>query len=184
MKQVEWRLKEMGLLVVSAYAKTYHSLLGLLHSSTYAATVTSLQCSLSNCTITSNASSQIESATWEDVFVLVSDKPESLHRPTAKASPALHPYLLVTSEKARMAHSHSHSRDHGHDHAEHDHSHDLEPALQSSLYSKIAFEEIITLNEFTPKSGAAIVKKEWNQRLDDSLTLNSDADEQLLMHVP
>ena len=77
---------------------------------------------------------------------------------------------------------HGHGHSHGHD--EHDHSHDLTPALQSNLYKQIEFEKIITLNEAEPKSGAAIVKKTWAQRLDDSLELESDADEQLLMHVP
>lgn len=82
---------------------------------------------------------------------------------------------------------HHHSHDHGHDHshADHDHSHDLEPALQSSLYPKIEFDNIVTLNETKPKSGAAIVRKTWAQRLDDFPELASDADdEQLLMHIP
>ena len=82
------------------------------------------------------------------------------------------------------SHDHGHGHGHGHSHDAHDHSHDLEPALQSNLYSKIAFDDITTLNESTPASGAAIVKKEWSQRLDDNITLDSDADEQLLMHIP
>ena len=82
-------------------------------------------------------------------------------------------------------HDHEHggqSHDHGHD--EHDHSHDLEPALQSLLYQQIDFDKIVTLNEAQPRSGAAIVKKTWAQRLHDSPELQSDADEQLLMHIP
>jgi hypothetical protein len=80
---------------------------------------------------------------------------------------------------------HHHSHDHGHGHTEHDHSHDLEPALQSSLYAKIEFDNVTTLNEKTPKSGAAIVRKTWAQRLDPTPELASDDDdEQLLMHVP
>ena len=73
---------------------------------------------------------------------------------------------------------------HGHGHDEHDHSHDLEPALQSNLYKQIDFESITTLNEAEPRSGAAVVKKTWAQRLDDAPELESDADEQLLIHVP
>ena len=80
---------------------------------------------------------------------------------------------------------HGHNHSHGHDHAEgHDHSHDLEPALQSNLYKQIDFDKIITLNEAEPRSGAAIVRKEWAERLNDQPCLESDADEQLLMHVP
>jgi hypothetical protein len=88
-----------------------------------------------------------------------------------------------------MAHNHSHNHDHydGHgpvEHGDHDHSHDLEPALQSSLYSHIDFDAITTLNEETPRSGARIVQKTWSDRLNDTPILNSDADEQLLMHIP
>ena len=87
-----------------------------------------------------------------------------------------------------MAHNHSHNHDHydghGHDHGDHDHSHDLEPALQSSLYKQIDFDAINTLNEEIPRSGASIVKKTWTERLNDTPILNSDADEQLLMHIP
>ncbi|KIW31710.1 uncharacterized protein PV07_03310 [Cladophialophora immunda] len=84
-------------------------------------------------------------------------------------------------------HYHDHDHDHGHGHGgghEHDHSHDLEPALQSNLYKQINFEGVITLNEAEPRSGAAIVQKSWDERLNDQPILESDADEQLLMHVP
>lgn len=82
-------------------------------------------------------------------------------------------------------HHHDGHTDHDHgDHHGHDHSHDSEPALQSNLYQQIDFDGIVTLNEAHPKSGAAIVKKTWAQRLDDEPELASDADEQLLMTVP
>ncbi|KIW09801.1 hypothetical protein PV08_11902 [Exophiala spinifera] len=80
-------------------------------------------------------------------------------------------------------HSHGDSGGHGHEHG-HDHSHDLEPALQSNLYKQINFESIITFNEAEPRSGAAIVQKTWDERLNEQPILESDADEQLLMHVP
>lgn len=84
-----------------------------------------------------------------------------------------------------MSSHHDHDHDgHGHGHGHDEHSHDLEPALQSNLYKQIDFEGITTLNEAEPKSGAAVVKKTWAQRLDDAPELESDADEQLLMHVP
>jgi hypothetical protein len=84
-----------------------------------------------------------------------------------------------------MSSHHHHDHDgHGHGHGHDEHSHDLEPALQSNLYKQIDFESIITLNEAEPRSGAAVVKKTWAQRLDDAPELESDTDEQLLMHIP
>jgi len=80
-------------------------------------------------------------------------------------------------------HRHDHGG-HGHGYDEHDHSHDLDPALQSNLHQQIDFDGITTLNEAEPKSGARIAKKTWAQRMDDSPELESDADEQLLMHIP
>jgi hypothetical protein len=81
-------------------------------------------------------------------------------------------------------HHYHHHEGHDHSHGHDDHSHDLTPALQSLLYQQIDFEGINTLNEAQPKSGAAIVKKTWAERLNESPELQSDADEQLLMHVP
>lgn len=75
------------------------------------------------------------------------------------------------------------AHDHHHDH-EHDHSDDITPALQSSLYQQINFDEITTLNESTRDAGKAIVKKTWAERLSAEPELASDADEQLLMTVP
>lgn len=84
-----------------------------------------------------------------------------------------------------MSHPHSHGHDdHDHSHGSHDHSNDLTPALQSSLYSQIDFDKIITLNESEPGSGMAVVKKVWEDRLDPKPELISDADEQILMMVP
>jgi RNA polymerase I-specific transcription initiation factor RRN6 len=84
-----------------------------------------------------------------------------------------------------MSHDHSHGHDgHDHSHGGHDHSNDLTPALQSSLYSQIDFDKIITLNESEPGSGIAVVKKSWEERLDPKPELISDADEQILMMVP
>ncbi|KUJ18095.1 DUF1000-domain-containing protein [Mollisia scopiformis] len=74
--------------------------------------------------------------------------------------------------------------DHGHDHAEHDHTDDITPALQYSLYQHINFDDITTLNESEAHSGKAIVKKTWTERLEMEPELESDADEQLLMHIP
>ncbi|KAF8544069.1 PITH domain-containing protein [Trichophaea hybrida] len=61
---------------------------------------------------------------------------------------------------------------------------DLTPAIQSSLYRHIEFDKIVTFNEATPGSGKAIIKKTWDERLDVTTILESDADEQLLIYVP
>ncbi|KAF3480278.1 protein of unknown function DUF1605 [Arthroderma uncinatum] len=82
-------------------------------------------------------------------------------------------------------HHHGHGHGHGcHDEAGHDHSNDVVPAVQSLLYKQVDFDKIVTLNESEPKAGAAIVKKPWDQRLEVEPQLESDADEQLLMHIP
>lgn len=73
---------------------------------------------------------------------------------------------------------------HHHHHGEHDHSDDITPALQFSLYQHINFDEIETLNEADFGSGKAIIKKTWAERLTEEPELRSDADEQLLIHIP
>lgn len=75
---------------------------------------------------------------------------------------------------------------HGHDHSEgaHDHTDDLTPALQNHIYEQIDFSAINTLNESISRSGSKIVQKTWTERLEPDPELKSDADEQLLMHVP
>lgn len=84
-----------------------------------------------------------------------------------------------------MSCEHEHHGHSGHSHGDgHDHSHDLEMALQSNLYKQIQFDQIRTLNEAESGSGAAIAQKEWRDRLQDNPVLESDADEQLLMHIP
>ncbi|KAM4060624.1 PITH domain-containing protein [Hirsutella rhossiliensis] len=82
-----------------------------------------------------------------------------------------------------MSHCHDEHAGHGHEH-EHDHSDDITPALQSSLYEQISFDDITTLNESRRDAGKAVVKKTWAERLDAEPELVSDADEQLLMTVP
>lgn len=79
---------------------------------------------------------------------------------------------------------HSHGHGHGHDHGAHDHSDDITPALQNHIYQQIDFSAINTLNEAIPRVGSKICQKTWDQRLDPEPELSSDADEQLLMHIP
>jgi hypothetical protein len=76
-------------------------------------------------------------------------------------------------------HCHDENCAHGHDHSD-----DVAPALQYSLYQHIDFDQVITLNEAVTGSGAAILKKAWDDRMEEEPELESDADEQLLMHIP
>jgi hypothetical protein len=87
----------------------------------------------------------------------------------------------------KMSHCHNEHDYHDHDHSEgaaHDHTDDLTPALQNHIYEQIDFSAINTLNETEPRSGSKIVQKTWTERLNPEPELKSDADEQLLMHVP
>lgn len=86
-----------------------------------------------------------------------------------------------------MSHCHDEHDHHGHDHSEgaaHDHTDDLTPALQNHIYDQIDFGAITALNESQPRSGEKVVRKTWAERLDPSPELVSDADEQLLVHIP
>ncbi|KAK0304218.1 hypothetical protein LTR01_007574 [Friedmanniomyces endolithicus] len=86
-----------------------------------------------------------------------------------------------------MSHCHDEHGHHGHDHSEgaaHDHTDDITPALQNHIYEQIDFSATNTLNEAEPRSGSRVVQKTWTERLDQEPELSSDADEQLLMHVP
>ncbi|GAB7325467.1 hypothetical protein MBLNU13_g09482t1 [Cladosporium sp. NU13] len=86
-----------------------------------------------------------------------------------------------------MSHCHGEHEHHGHDHSEgaaHDHTDDLTPALQNHIYQQIDFSAINTLNESKSGSGAKVVQKTWTERLNEEPELKSDADEQLLMHIP
>ncbi|KFY35340.1 hypothetical protein V494_05995, partial [Pseudogymnoascus sp. VKM F-4513 (FW-928)] len=97
-------------------------------------------------------------------------------------SPIHTPFLTMSHH----CHDEHDGHDHGHSHGDggHDHSDDITPAIQHSLYQHIDFDAIRTLNEASPGSGAAVVKKTWAERLEESPELESDADEQLLMHIP
>lgn len=87
-----------------------------------------------------------------------------------------------------MSHCHDehegHSHHDGHSHGAHDHSDDITPAIQNHIYQQIDFSAINTLNESDSRSGSKICQKTWDQRLDAEPELCSDADEQLLMHIP
>jgi hypothetical protein len=83
-------------------------------------------------------------------------------------------------------HCHDEHGEHGgHSHADgHDHSDDITPALQHSLYERIEFDQITTLNEAAAGSGKEVVKKTFAERMSLLPELVSDVDAQLLMTVP
>lgn len=86
-----------------------------------------------------------------------------------------------------MSHCHDEHGHHGHDHSEgaaHDHTDDLTPALQNHIYEQIDFGAVNTLNEAESRAGQKVLQKAWTERLNAQPELVSDADEQLLMHVP
>ncbi|CEG81475.1 hypothetical protein RMATCC62417_15674 [Rhizopus microsporus] len=64
-------------------------------------------------------------------------------------------------------------------------SHDDLPGSgeQFLLYSKIDLDNIRCLNEAEPNSGQKVIRP-WNERMDDTKYLESDADEQLIVFVP
>ncbi|KAL9086984.1 MAG: hypothetical protein Q9159_003878 [Coniocarpon cinnabarinum] len=70
------------------------------------------------------------------------------------------------------------------EHCDHDHSSDITPAIQNLLYSQIDFPSVRTLNEASPASGRKVLQKTWDQRLAATPELTSDADAQLILHVP
>ncbi|QIX02200.1 hypothetical protein AMS68_007717 [Peltaster fructicola] len=86
-----------------------------------------------------------------------------------------------------MSHCHDEHEHHGHDHSEgaaHDHTDDITPALQNHIYEQIDFGAVTALNESQSKAGSKIVQKTWNDRLNPEPELESDVDEQILMHIP
>ena len=91
---------------------------------------------------------------------------------------------MADSNSNDHSHHHHHHDDHDHDHDEHGHSHENESPPGDLLYQQIDFDRIETLNEVQPQSGQSILKKTWQERLETEPELESDADEQLLMHVP
>jgi hypothetical protein len=79
-------------------------------------------------------------------------------------------------------HDHDHHHEHGHDH--HDHDHDLPTdEYGPSLLDHIQLSSVRCLNEATAGSAVKIFKPIRN-REDESDFLESDADEELILHVP
>ncbi|TKY85504.1 hypothetical protein EX895_005666 [Sporisorium graminicola] len=82
-----------------------------------------------------------------------------------------------------MSHHHTHSGGCGHDH--HDDDSHVKPneGDQDLLYSSIDRDRVVALNESVPNS-AALTIKPWERRTDPEPQVTSDADDQLIIHIP
>ncbi|KAJ1673483.1 hypothetical protein EV182_005143 [Spiromyces aspiralis] len=85
-------------------------------------------------------------------------------------------------EFKREGHCHDHGHGGGHDH-DHDHSHDSEEVLKDSLFTKIDLDNVRCMNE-KEKDSIKGVFKPWDERMDVTKYVDSDADEQLIIHIP
>ncbi|KAG9047950.1 hypothetical protein FS837_001134 [Tulasnella sp. UAMH 9824] len=76
------------------------------------------------------------------------------------------------------ADEHDHS---GHDHDGHDHSHDISDAQPNNLYDRVDRQNVVALNADTPEPK---VIKPWHERMDETVSVESDADDQLIIRIP
>ncbi len=82
-----------------------------------------------------------------------------------------------------MPQPHDHDSHHHH-HDGHDHSHEVQgDANTQTLWEHIDRERVRCLNESVQDAGRSIIKP-WHERDDASAFLESDADQQVLLHVP
>ncbi|KAI8611680.1 galactose-binding domain-like protein [Chytriomyces sp. MP71] len=85
-----------------------------------------------------------------------------------------------------MSHSHSHDGSCGHEAHDHDHEHDHDSPDRGgefTLFQFIDVEHVRAYNEAVDGSAKTIFKA-WDQRLDETQVLESDADEQLILFIP
>lgn len=87
--------------------------------------------------------------------------------------------LEAKSQTKEMPHSH----DHGCAHEASNIDHSPEMGIEYSLYQKIDMENLEVLNEETEGSGKTVFKP-YEERLDFSRFVTSDADEELLINIP
>eukprot|EP01135_Chromosphaera_perkinsii_P008701 Nk52_evm34s1444 gene=Nk52_evmTU34s1444 len=85
-----------------------------------------------------------------------------------------------------MSHCREEAHDHDHDHGGggHDHDHDdPERGIEFSLYRYIDVEKVVCLNESETDSAKKVFKP-WEDRLSVDGFVQSDADEELIIHIP
>ncbi|ORZ37724.1 galactose-binding domain-like protein [Catenaria anguillulae PL171] len=76
--------------------------------------------------------------------------------------------------------AHDHDHDHGHDGHDHD---GPDRGTEYSLWRYINIDQIRCLNEQVEGSAKKVFRP-WEERLDEDKYVESDADEQLLIHIP
>ncbi|KAG8900305.1 hypothetical protein FRB99_006125 [Tulasnella sp. 403] len=76
----------------------------------------------------------------------------------------------------------SYEHDHSHDGGQHDHSHGESDFQPNSLYDRVDHPNVVALNGTTPDFPKII--KPWHQRLDEAVSIESDADDQLIIRIP
>ncbi|KAL5526809.1 hypothetical protein ACEPAF_8534 [Sanghuangporus sanghuang] len=84
-----------------------------------------------------------------------------------------------------MPHNHSaHCRDDAHDNDhDHDHDHESDTGPADNLYPYIDLQNVIALNAADETSPSSVIKP-WDMRLDESVSVESDADDQLIFRIP
>ncbi|KZV87195.1 DUF1000-domain-containing protein [Exidia glandulosa HHB12029] len=85
-----------------------------------------------------------------------------------------------------MPHNHDHSHgascaDESHVH-DHDHSHESPDAPADNLFARIDHPNVVALN--CEAHQPAKILKAWHQRMDESIAIESDADDQMILRVP
>ncbi|KAJ6541276.1 galactose-binding domain-like protein [Mycena sp. CBHHK59/15] len=78
--------------------------------------------------------------------------------------------------------SHQHDAHCGHESTEHDHEHDsTDLGPKDNLFSQIDRDNVVALNALG--QGSTVIKP-WHERLDEEKSLESDADDQMIIRVP
>ncbi|KAJ7729712.1 DUF1000-domain-containing protein [Mycena olivaceomarginata] len=78
--------------------------------------------------------------------------------------------------------AHQHDGHCGHESTEHDHDHDsTDLGPKDNLFSRIDRDNVVALNALSP--GPAIIKP-WHERLDEEKSVESDADDQMIIRIP
>lgn len=88
------------------------------------------------------------------------------------------------SHNGNQSHSHGHSHDHGHSHGDGSHEAPSETYSSQLLNSKIDTSQVVGLNLQNPPEEVAKLFKDSNLRYQLKPVFKSDADEQIIIHIP
>jgi len=81
-----------------------------------------------------------------------------------------------------MSHNHNHGDCHDESH-EHDHDHASETGLSDDLFAYIDTDNVTALNVSNEVPASKIIKP-WHLRLDEETSIESDADDEMIIRVP